>query len=39
MSSWKRDFASGLIVVAPVLVVLFVLNWLYSQIADLPIVR
>ncbi|MFB6096103.1 MAG: DUF502 domain-containing protein [Haloferacaceae archaeon] len=39
MSSWKRDFASGLIVVAPILVVLFVLNWLYSQIADLPVVR
>lgn len=39
MSSWKRDFASGLIVVAPILVVLFVLNWLYSQIADLPIIR
>lgn len=39
MSSWKRDFASGLIVVAPIVVVLFVLNWLYSQIADLPIIR
>jgi uncharacterized membrane protein len=38
MSSWKRDFASGLIVVAPVLVVLFVFNWFYGKIADLPVI-
>lgn len=39
MSSWRRDFASGLVVLTPILVILFVLNWLYSQIADLPVIR
>jgi uncharacterized membrane protein len=39
MSSWRRDVASGLVVLVPILVILFVLNWLYSQVADLPIVR
>ncbi|AZH24278.1 DUF502 domain-containing protein [Haloplanus aerogenes] len=38
MSSWRRDVASGLVVLVPILVILFVLNWLYSQVADLPIV-
>ncbi|WP_423751061.1 DUF502 domain-containing protein [Salinirarus marinus] len=38
MSSWRRDFASGLVVLVPVLVILVVLNWLYSKIADLPII-
>ncbi|MFB6123428.1 MAG: DUF502 domain-containing protein [Haloferacaceae archaeon] len=38
MSSWRRDFASGLVVLVPVLVILVVLNWLYSQVADLPVV-
>ncbi|WP_435334033.1 DUF502 domain-containing protein [Haloarchaeobius sp. TZWWS8] len=33
MSSWKRDFASGLIVVIPVLVTAFVIAWLYTRIA------
>ncbi|WP_435359659.1 DUF502 domain-containing protein [Haloarchaeobius sp. DFWS5] len=33
MSSWKRDFASGLIVVLPILVTLFVIAWLYTRIA------
>jgi uncharacterized membrane protein len=39
MSSWRRDIASGLVVLVPILVILIVLNWLYSQVADLPIVR
>ncbi|WP_435183267.1 DUF502 domain-containing protein [Halobellus sp. EA9] len=39
MSSWRRDFASGLIVLTPVLVILFVLNYLYSRIVDLPVIR
>ena len=30
--------ASGLVVVVPVLVILFVLNWLYTKVAELPIV-
>ncbi|CQH61260.1 DUF502 family protein [Halobacterium hubeiense] len=33
MTSWKRDFASGLIVLAPILVTLYVLYWLFSLIA------
>jgi len=39
MSSWRRDVASGLVVLAPILVILFVLNWLYSQLSDLPVIR
>ncbi|WP_251341738.1 DUF502 domain-containing protein [Haloplanus halophilus] len=38
MSSWRRDVASGLVVLVPILVILFVLNWLYSKVADLPVV-
>jgi uncharacterized membrane protein len=37
MDSWKRDFASGLIVVLPVLVLVFALQWLYSQLLKLPL--
>ena len=39
MSSWRRDFASGLIVLAPILIILLVLNYLYSHIVDLPVIR
>lgn len=39
MSSWRRDFASGLIVLAPILVILLVLNYLYSRIVDLPVIQ
>ncbi|WP_251329189.1 DUF502 domain-containing protein [Haloplanus pelagicus] len=39
MSSWRRDVASGLVVLVPILVILFVLNWLYSKVAELPVVR
>lgn len=35
MSSWKRDFVSGLIVIGPVLVTLFVLYILYSFVEGL----
>jgi uncharacterized membrane protein len=38
MSMWKRDAASGLIVLVPLLVILLVANWLFRQIADLPFV-
>ena len=34
MTSWKRDFASGLIVLGPILVTLFVLYWLYGLVLD-----
>ena len=36
MSSWKRDVASGLIVLVPLLVIAAVVSWLYSQILSLP---
>ncbi|QCJ47148.1 MULTISPECIES: DUF502 domain-containing protein [Haloprofundus] len=39
MSTWKRDFASGLVVLTPLLVILLVLNWFYQQIADLPVIE
>jgi len=37
MASWKRDFASGLVVLAPLLVTLFVLLWFYRQVAGIPV--
>lgn len=38
MSSWKRDFASGLVVLTPLLVIVFVANWLYLQLLKFPFV-
>ena len=38
MSSWKRDFASGLIVLVPILVTLYVIYWLFVQIAGFALV-
>ncbi|SEH15927.1 Uncharacterized membrane protein [Natronorubrum sediminis] len=35
MASWKRDFASGLIVLGPILVTLYVIYWLYGFIAGI----
>ncbi|WP_254863805.1 DUF502 domain-containing protein [Halovivax gelatinilyticus] len=35
MTSWKRDFASGLVVLGPILVTLFVLLWLYGLVSSL----
>jgi uncharacterized membrane protein len=37
MASWKRDLASGLIILAPLLVTLFVVLWLYNRLAALPV--
>jgi uncharacterized membrane protein len=37
MASWKRDFASGLIVLAPLLVTAVVLLWIYSYLVGVPI--
>ncbi|MEE6209698.1 DUF502 domain-containing protein [Salarchaeum sp. III] len=34
MATWKRDAASGLIVLVPLLLTLFVVYWIYSQIAN-----
>jgi len=36
-TSWKRDFASGLVVLLPVLVVAFVVVWLYNNLTRIPI--
>lgn len=33
MASWKRDFASGLIVLLPILVTLYVVYWVFARIA------
>lgn len=38
MSTWKRDFASGLIVLAPLLVLLLVIRWIYLHIASIPLI-
>ncbi|MCU4925437.1 DUF502 domain-containing protein [Halobacteria archaeon AArc-dxtr1] len=35
MTSWKRDFASGLIVLGPILVTLYILYWVYGFLAGL----
>lgn len=36
MTRWKRDFASGLVVVLPVLVIALVLQWAIRKLLDLP---
>ena len=38
MSSWKRDIASGLVVLLPLGILLFVLNYLYERITALPLI-
>lgn len=38
MSSWKRDIASGLVVLLPLGILLFVLNYLYERIIALPLI-
>ncbi|WP_255193420.1 DUF502 domain-containing protein [Natronobeatus ordinarius] len=35
MTSWKRDFASGLVVLGPILVTLYIIYWLYGLIAGI----
>jgi len=37
MSTWKRDIASGLVVLLPLGILLFVVNWLYTRIIGLPL--
>ncbi|USZ66889.1 DUF502 domain-containing protein [Halorussus salilacus] len=37
MSSWKRDAASGLIVLLPIIVTLYIVHWLYRLIAQVPL--
>jgi uncharacterized membrane protein len=38
LGSWKRDFASGLVVLGPVLVTLYVLRWLFIRLAALELI-
>ena len=37
MASWKRDFASGLIILVPILVTIVVLAWIYNRLTQVPI--
>ena len=39
MSSWKRDIASGLIVILPILVSAYIIGWLYLAIAGIPVLQ
>ena len=39
MASWKRDAASGLVVLLPILVTLYVVVWLYNAIANVPLLQ
>lgn len=36
MSTWKRDVASGLVVLIPLVVLAFVASWLYQKLVELP---
>lgn len=36
-TTWKRDFASGLVVLTPLLVTVIVLLWLYNRLKGVPI--
>ncbi|TQQ82890.1 DUF502 domain-containing protein [Halonotius terrestris] len=38
MSTWKRDIASGLVVLVPLGVLVFIFHWLYTQIIGLPLI-
>jgi uncharacterized membrane protein len=37
MATWKRDFASGLIVLVPLIVTAIFLAWIYSYLTQIPI--
>ena len=39
MVSWKRDATSGLIVLVPIIVTLYVLAFIYNSIAGLPLIE
>ncbi|SNZ12169.1 Uncharacterized membrane protein [Natronoarchaeum philippinense] len=39
MATWKRDFGSGLVVLVPIIVTLWVLVWLFNFIAGAPLVN
>jgi uncharacterized membrane protein len=35
--SWKRDFASGLVILVPLLVTAYIIIWLYTALAAVPL--
>ena len=37
MTTWKRDFASGLVVIIPVLVIVFVISWVYARLSSIGV--
>jgi len=39
MATWKRDFASGLVVLVPIIVTLWLIVYLYNVIAGAPLVN
>ena len=39
MSTWKRDVASGLVVLVPIVVTLYVVAWLYFTLANIGVLR
>ena len=39
MATWKRDVASGLVVLVPIIVTLYVVLWLYGAIANVPLLE
>jgi len=39
MTSWKRDAASGLVIVLPILICVFVVYWVFRRIADVPVLN
>ena len=39
MSSWKRDVASGLIVILPLVVSAYIIGWLYLALAGIPLLQ
>jgi uncharacterized membrane protein len=36
-ATWKRDFASGLIILMPLLVTAYIIYWFYSRLAGIPL--
>ncbi len=38
MSTWKRDAASGLVVLVPLMVIALVANWVFNRVAELPFI-
>ena len=38
-STWKRDFASGLVVLLPLIVTIYIISYLYGLVASAPFLR